>query len=233
MHELGENGIFTIKYRLMFGDEPTYVSMKATLMDDSGGRHLIIGVNNIDAQMRREFEYTHTLNEAKEKAYRDQLTGVKSKHAFSESEENLNAEITAGTVGGFAVTICDINGLKAVNDTQGHKAGDAFIKNACMIICKIFDHSPVFRIGGDEFAVISQGSDYEMIDTLIEKMETRNCEAKQNGDVIIACGMSRFDPDCDQSVSAVFERADERMYANKKRLKGIEDSFAERRGEDD
>ena len=55
MRELEENGIFTIQYRLMFGDEPTYVSMKATLMDDSGGRHLIIGVNNIDAQVRREF----------------------------------------------------------------------------------------------------------------------------------------------------------------------------------
>ena len=69
--------------------------------------------------------------------------------------------------------------------------------------------------------VISRGSDYEVIDTLLDKMETRNREAQQTGEVVIACGMSRFDPAQDKSVSSVFERADDLMYENKKRLKGL------------
>ena len=58
---------------------------------------------------------------------------------------------------GFAITILDVNDLKKVNDNEGHKAGDQFIRDACRIICTTFKRSPVFRVGGDEFAVLSQG----------------------------------------------------------------------------
>ena len=66
--------------------------------------------------------------------------------------------------------VCDINGLKAVNDLHGHKEGDACIKGACEKVCRIFSHSPVFRVGGDEFAVISQGMDYDAIEDLKVKI---------------------------------------------------------------
>ena len=86
------------------------------------------------------------------------------------------------------------------------------------MICDTFKHSPVFRIGGDEFAVISQGSDYDHIDELIGMIETYNEEALRNGGHALACGMSKFDDD--DSAEAVFERADHAMYANKAKLKG-------------
>ncbi len=54
LRELEANGTFTISYRLMFGDTPAYVSMKAARIDDKNNDHIVIGVNNIDAQMKRE-----------------------------------------------------------------------------------------------------------------------------------------------------------------------------------
>lgn len=59
------------------------------------------------------------------------------------------------------VIVCDVNGLKFVNDTLGHAAGDEYIRQACHIVCRHFKHSPVYRIGGDEFVVVPHGEDLE------------------------------------------------------------------------
>ncbi len=73
---LERDGSFTMKYRLMFGDTPVWVSMKATLLDDKDGRHIIIGTYNIDAQMRREEEYRKRIAEAKTNAKNDFLANM-------------------------------------------------------------------------------------------------------------------------------------------------------------
>ena len=88
---------------------------------------------------------------------------------------------------------------------------------ACRVVCEIFEHSPVFRVGGDEFAVISQGSDFAPIDELIDKVDAYNIEAYRTGGVVIARGMALFEDD--PSVAPVFERADQRMCENKAKLK--------------
>ena len=111
----------------------------------------------------------------------------------------------------------DINDLKKVNDTAGHQAGDQYLRDACKTICDTFKHSPVFRVGGDEFAVIAQGKDYARIEELLEIMSQYNAEAYRTGGILIACGMARFEDD--ECVASVFERADHSMYENKKSLK--------------
>ena len=73
---LKRDGSFTMKYRLMFGDNPVYVSMKATLLEDDDGRHLIIGTNNIDAQMKREEAYRQQMAEARTSARNDFLANM-------------------------------------------------------------------------------------------------------------------------------------------------------------
>ena len=73
---LERDGSFTMKYRLVLGDTPTWVSMKITLMVDKDGRHLIIGINNIDAQMKRELEYQKHVAEARTKARNDFLANM-------------------------------------------------------------------------------------------------------------------------------------------------------------
>ena len=91
--------------------------------------------------------------------------------------------------------------------------------DACQVICGIFKRSPVFRIGGDEFAVIAQGNDYASIEELLGKLSDHNTEALRTGGVVIACGMARYEND--ESVAPLFERADQNMYENKNSLKSV------------
>ena len=76
MSILERDKIFTMKYRLVFGDTPIWVSMKATLLEDNDGRHLIIGTNNIEAQMEREAEYQRRVREARTSARNDFLANM-------------------------------------------------------------------------------------------------------------------------------------------------------------
>ncbi len=76
MFILRRDGSFTMKYRLMFGNTPIWVSMKATLLTDEDGQHLIIGTNNIDAQMKREQEYQQHIAEARTSARNDFLANM-------------------------------------------------------------------------------------------------------------------------------------------------------------
>ena len=65
----------------------------------------------------------------------------------------------------------DANNLKMINDNYGHGAGDEYIKGCCKILCDVFCHSPVFRIGGDEFAVILKGRDYHNRNDLMKEIK--------------------------------------------------------------
>ena len=73
---LKRDGAFTTKYRLMLNGEPVFISMKATLLEDEDGSHLVIGTNNIDAQMKREQEYQRRVAEAKLNAKNDFLANM-------------------------------------------------------------------------------------------------------------------------------------------------------------
>ncbi len=217
LQEIERTGLYTLNYRLMVQGIPRYVFMKATMVHEDGEDMILMGIINIDSEVRKEQEYASNLLEAREQANFDELTGVKNKHAYVDAENHLNQIIKNGDMPEFAIVIFDINGLKQVNDTQGHRAGDKFIKEGCKSICRIFKHSPVFRLGGDEFAVIVQGRDYKSIDTLMESVARSNKLNEKDNKVVIAAGMSKYNHD--KKVSEVFERADKNMYENKKHLK--------------
>ncbi len=157
---INRNGVFVLDYRLLSGELPTYVRFKAAKVEEDGKTMLIVGLFDEDAQIRQEQEYARNLSVARKMATVDSLTGVKNKHAYAEWEAQINRKIESGEQEPFAVVVCDINNLKAVNDLYGHKEGDACIKKACANICGVFSHSPVFRIGGDEFVILLSGDDY-------------------------------------------------------------------------
>ena len=215
--DIERSGIFAVSYRLMIEGEPRYMRLKAGMVEEKDGRRLIVGINDIDLQVRQEEDYVDRLAKARIKTNVDALTGVKNRHAYLEAIERLDDESAEDDSRQYAITILDVNDLKRVNDTDGHKAGDEYLRDACRIICKTFKHSPVFRVGGDEFAVISQGDDYNNIDELIRQMTERNEEALRDGGIVIACGMAKREGD--PSTATVVERADGQMYANKSELK--------------
>lgn len=209
---------FTISYRVMVDGVPEYVSMKADYLDDKK-THILVGISSIDAQMKREMEYAKALKQTRELIDKDPLTGAKSKHAYQMMEDKLNRRILAKIPVEFAIVMCDVNNLKFVNDTQGHKAGDRLIKNASHMICSSFKRSPVFRIGGDEFVVILQGQDYKNREKLLFEIREWSKKNKEKGEVVVATGISEFRRKEDHGMEEVFQRADEEMYKNKMELK--------------
>ncbi len=216
--KLSLNGSYSLTYRQLFEGVPQYVTMNV-ICPKNDEEHIVIGVMNIDAVMRKELEYMEKLGSAMEQASKDGLTGVKNKHAFLRAEEELDRHISDGICGEFAVVVSDMNGLKLINDSLGHNVGDEYIKEACRIICKIFSHSPVFRVGGDEFAVILRGEDFDSRTALTKALEELVESNRKAGLVTIAYGMSEFDRSRDRSMRAVFDRADNAMYENKKHFK--------------
>jgi diguanylate cyclase (GGDEF)-like protein len=222
LSEIERSGIFSLSYRLLIEGEPSYVRLKAAMIEEEEGLRLIVGINDVNAQVRQEEEYSKRLAQVQRDAHIDALTGVKNRHSYLDAEDQLDRQIAEHRAPEFAIVILDVNDLKKVNDVEGHKAGDQYLRDARKIICDIFKHSPVFRVGGDEFAVISQGDDYEHIDELLEEMSAHNAEAARTGGIVIACGMAKFDGD--SCVAPVFERADLNMYENKSSLKAGNDS---------
>ena len=213
LHMLQGKHMITHTYRLLIGNDILYARMSIIWAKDN--KHLIIGITNIDQEMRKELEMQEQLLLATEMAYRDELTGVKNKASFLEYEKKLQRSIEDGTVQDFAILICDLNGLKAINDHYGHIMGDAYIRSASSLICHIWAHSPVFRIGGDEFAVILQGEDFENREALMRHMDQIIQENKKMDRVVFSAGLAEYQPDSDQTVSDVFECADSLMYRNK------------------
>ena len=158
-------------------------------------------------------------------AYQDGLTGVKSKHAYLQTEKTLDEKLSQGALTDFAVVVCDVNGLKKINDTQGHKAGDEYIRKASRMICEIFAHSPVYRIGGDEFTVILTGRDYDNRKRLMNELHTLSTtHIATQGDsreAIVSGGLAEYIPGQDRHLHEIFERADGAMYKEKTLLKSL------------
>ncbi len=221
LSEIERTGSFTLGYRFIMEGNPVHVQMKAAMVEEKEGKRLVVGLNNIDAQVRQEQEFSDRLAKAQSEAKIDALTGVKNMLAFKMVEQQIDEQIEEHVEPPFAIVMFDLNDLKLVNDTSGHQAGDQYLQDACMIICDIFAHSPIFRIGGDEFVAIAQGHDYDHIDELITKLDNHNEEAIRNFGIVIACGMSKFEND--SCVADVLDRADQNMYENKSALKAAYD----------
>ena len=155
-------------------------------------------------------------------ATRDSLTGLRNTTSYkSWAEEFVKA--TEGKDVDYGIVVLDLNDLKKTNDKYGHNVGNELIITAAKLIADVFKRSPVFRIGGDEFAVVLQNVDLENCEALFEQFEL-NCRntfvhGNANIPVRIAYGFARFDPDRDTRFKDVFDRADEAMYENKRKIK--------------
>lgn len=152
-------------------------------------------------------------------AYKDPLTNVRNVNAYTESKAIIEKDVKNGTITEFAVAVFDLNDLKLVNDTIGHEAGDKYIQDGCRLICRVFKHSPVFRIGGDEFVAFLTKDDYNSRENLILMFNNYIDRNLENGGVVVSAGLGQFDPDTDSGFDEVFSRADELMYIRKKELK--------------
>ena len=163
-------------------------------------------------QLKSRINYINNL------AYMDKLTGVKNNTAYLNETSLLSFDIKNGHTG-FSVFVIDVNGLKYINDTYGHDAGNTLIIETTRLIAEVFGIENVYRIGGDEFAVVL--SDVTEEGCKAYKEQFFKMLNNQNGDVFVAAaiGASAYDKKRDVSYENVFKRADEEMYANKQKMK--------------
>lgn len=174
--------------------------------------------------IKREKEIAEdTLGKVSKDAYRDALTGIGNKNAYTVKSVELNQMIDDGNAQ-FAIVMVDVNGLKTINDLHGHTAGDTYLKGCSHMICETFKHSPVYRIGGDEFVAVLTEHDYKARQEKVEKLRQAFKESSEREDLepwhrySAAVGYSEWTKR-DLNVEFVFRRADKLMYQDKVRIK--------------
>ena len=183
-----------------------------------------------DSMVRMEREissYISELKTAQERAEEmdraaniDALTKVRNKRAYDVEAERLDESSNP-----YGLVLIDMNDLKVINDTYGHDKGDIGIKTVCRIICRVFKHSLIFRVGGDEFVVILEGNDYKERAVLMSEIAQAFADNKADSTlqpwerVTAAVGCAFSDSEKGESAESVFQRADAAMYENKKAMK--------------
>ena len=138
----------------------------------------------------------------------DMLTGVKNRNAMN----NMISNIIDGKCQvryPYSVVFTDLNGLKRVNDENGHTEGDNLLKTTANIFSGIFYDADVYRAGGDEFMIIAADMDEDMLEARLKRVKEQ--AEKENVQVSIGTYVVRDGED----IRTAMRVADERMYADK------------------
>lgn len=221
------------------GEGKIYVFAPIRVMNHVAG-YLVMGYSSHSFLDMRFFAFTNYLSRTMEKfqdnikfvklneklselMQKDALTSVKNRTAYERYIAGIEKAIESGSQKQVAIVMCDINNLKTINDNLGHEAGDEYIKNCCRAMCEIYKHSPVFRIGGDEFIIVLAGEDYDSRDIHMANIRQRIEDASSNTDptqkISFAIGMAEFDPSKDTKIADTAKRADAFMYLDKATMK--------------
>lgn len=151
-------------------------------------------------------------------AHEDSLINLPNRRGFMRELERLIARVDRYGISA-AMLFVDVDGLKMINDTLGHRAGDEALIQVANLLSKGVRHSDVVaRIGGDEFGILLESSDadaaHETAARLIEQISS--CEVLHDGEALplsVAIGVGMID--ALDTAEAVMERADEAMYRRK------------------
>lgn len=183
---------------------------------------LMIGVETLREASKNVSEEQH-LQMYREMAMKDMLTGCYNRNAYDEELEN------AKDVKWSQVVTFDLNDLKRCNDTYGHQSGDKYLCDAASIIRNVYGkYGRVYRIGGDEFCVITRGLSMQRLRDLQARLAQAEREYNQRRPDVaieIACGYALYDERWDTTIEDIRLRADVRMYEDKKELKAKSDGI--------
>jgi diguanylate cyclase (GGDEF)-like protein/PAS domain S-box-containing protein len=199
--------------------------------DESGTPAWYVGVQSdvsdrVQAQqqlIREQVRAQGYLEQIERLAYTDGLTGLANRHRLEESLEKALWDARLGG-NGLALLFLDLDGLKAVNDERGHRAGDELLKATAGRLAGRVRHTDlVARLGGDEFVVLLPGLKATTTAVEAQRIATHLAQAIREplrvGDlelsITASIGISLY-PDDGEDFRSLLHRADERMYANKK-----------------
>lgn len=146
-------------------------------------------------------------------SYNDDLTKVGNRRFFADTIQKMTDEDAVGFV------YCDVTGLKRLNDSEGHQAGDKLLLQVTSILKEVFSKEQIFRLGGDEFVVLFRSSDYDLFqDKVLQIMFQHKIlqlrELSIQRQVNLAIGSSWAQNPGNKLIELLSE-AEEKMYQDK------------------
>jgi diguanylate cyclase (GGDEF)-like protein len=153
----------------------------------------------------------------------DELTGLYNRRGFVVLA-GQQLKTASRTSMGAALIFADLDGMKAINDTMGHKAGDRALTETAKILKTAFRSSDIVaRLGGDEFVVLAmenEGFDMDILThRLSQTIEMANAVPDHPFTLSISIGIARFDPQMPQTLDSLLAESDSLMYENKQKKK--------------
>lgn len=150
----------------------------------------------------------------------DELSGLYNRRGFFTLIDHL-LKMEKRKNKGFFLLYIDVDNLKTINDTWGHKEGDAALMEIAGILKSVYRESDVVaRMGGDEFVVVPISADRESADTIAcrlkNKIDLEYAKGNRSYKLSVSTGLAYFDSDNPCSVEELLSKADEAMYEVKK-----------------
>lgn len=147
-------------------------------------------------------------------SFHDEMTGLYNRRYFENKLEELKNPARHNP----SVIIADINNLKVINDNQGHKKGDQYIRSAANLLKSVLrEKDVVSRIGGDEFAIILPDINKKECSQIIKRIK-KKVKRHPEKNFSIAFGYI-YNSQKYNSLEAMINAADRKMYHNKKKIK--------------
>lgn len=184
--------------------------IKEPIFDDAGAVRGIVGlINNVTEQQLLKMEL-------EKRSKTDELTGLLNRRSYQE----YIPELCRDAIFPVAFISADCNDLKKINDTYGHLVGDEYIRMSALLFrVTAPSRAAIFRMGGDEFVVILQGTDEETAERIVETMRERAGTFQIREEPLsIAIGYAVMHS-AEDDINACVEAADRDMYRNKRESK--------------
>ncbi len=205
-----QQGWFEVEYPLVLPNgERHWLTRRAHFANDLNGNVARIDGSDIDITRRKQAE-----DSLRYISIHDPLTGVLNRFAFE--QEMRDIDNTAGY--NIGLIVCDVDGLKTINDNLGHEAGDYLLKDCAEILRTCFINGEIVsRIGGDEFTIIIKECSNDELESHVKNLRDTIDRYNQGGPrypISLSIGHSCKSSSA-QTMSEVFRHADNIMYSEK------------------
>ncbi len=177
----------------------------------------------LDRSIRYAIERHRALEQVRQLAVVDELTGLNNRRGFLILFEH-HRELAARKQVPLTLVFMDLDGLKQINDTYGHQEGDRALVETARLLTTTFRKSDVIaRLSGDEFCVLlTEGSEQAgqvAINRLTANMESEVATKERPYPLSLSLGIGRYDPNDPVPVDILIQRADHAMYVQKEAKK--------------
>ncbi|MFW6295191.1 MAG: HD domain-containing phosphohydrolase [Halanaerobium sp.] len=200
---VGETVNFEVEHLCKDGKR-TPVEISAGRVENDGEEYMLAFVRDISVRKEKEEKIKYL-------SYHDFLTGLYNRRYFSKELAKITEEMLP-----LSILMGDLNGLKIVNNSHGHSAGDKILVKAAKILEQSIPENGVLaRFGGDEFAVMLPNTDNKEAHAILEFIKDK-CSQTEDDDFVISIGMGVSTMlDITEDIEKIFKKADREMNQNK------------------